>query len=195
MTDATLEVVGEAHEHPTGEGSDGQAMDSHEMGFHGQSASGTVLSVDLGEVSLTHAEVQEGIPRKQITSWLDKATSSRSGCSRSLLPDRLMLNSYIPRQGQAPPIEEVSAPRPEGAEEIINRWNLFNKGESPVAHMEQLYPALIQMLVVVQAEGKGEEYAVSVPTYACKEDLKQVVEDDILIRNRNFVQSAELVCS
>ena len=96
MTDATLEVVGEAYEHPTGEGSDGQAMDSPEMGFHGQSALGTVLSMDLGEVSLTREEVQKGIPPKQIASWPDKATSSRSGCSRSLLPDRLMLNSYIP---------------------------------------------------------------------------------------------------
>ena len=37
-------------------------MDSPEMGFHGQLASKTALSTDLGEVSLTHAEVQEDIP-------------------------------------------------------------------------------------------------------------------------------------
>ena len=61
--------------------------------------------------------------------------------------------------------------------------------------MEQLYPALLRMLVVVRAKGKGEEYVFSVPTYASKEDLKQVVEDDMLIHNRNFVQSTELVCS
>ena len=61
--------------------------------------------------------------------------------------------------------------------------------------MEQLYPALLRMLVVVQAKGKGEEYVISVPTYASKEDLKQVVEDDMLIHNCNFVQSTELVCS
>ena len=34
-----------------------------------------------------------------------------------------------------------------------------------------------------------------IPAYACKEDLKQAVEDSMLIRNRNFVQSMELVCS
>ena len=51
------------------------------------------------------------------------------------------------------------------------------------------------MPVDVRAEGKGEKYVVSIPTYACKEDLKQVVEDDMLIRNRNFVQSAKLVRS
>ena len=60
--------------------------------------------------------------------------------------------------------------------------------------MLQLYPALLRMHVVVRAEGRGEEYAVSVPAYACKDELKQVVEDKMLIRNRNFIQSAELVC-
>ena len=58
-------MVGEADQHPTGEGSDWQAIviiDSPEMGFHGQSALKTELSANLGEVSLTHAEVREGIP-------------------------------------------------------------------------------------------------------------------------------------
>ena len=50
------------------------------------------------------------------------------------------------------------------------------------------------MPVVVRAEGRGEEYVVSVPAYACKDELKQVVEDEMLIHNRNFVQLAELVC-
>ena len=60
--------------------------------------------------------------------------------------------------------------------------------------MHQLYPTLLWMAVVVRAEGRGEEYVVSVPAYACKDELKQVVEDGMLIRNRNFAQSAELVC-
>ena len=51
------------------------------------------------------------------------------------------------------------------------------------------------MLVEVRPDGKGEKYVISIPAYACKEDLKQVVEDNMLICNRNFVQSAELVCS
>ena len=57
-------------------------------------------------------------------------------------------------------MEEVSAPGPEGAQKIINRWKPFNWGQSPVAHMEQLYPALLRMPVVVRVEGKGEEYVV-----------------------------------
>ena len=90
-------------------------------------------------------------------------------------------------------MEEVSAPRPEGAQEIINRWRPFNWGESPVAHMHQLYPALLRMPVVVRAKGKGEEYAISALAYACRDNLQQVVENDMQIRNRNFVQSTEMV--
>ena len=81
----------------------------------------TAPTTDLGEVPRTHEEVQEGIRSGQITNRPDKAMSSRSGRSRPLLPDQLLLYSYIPPQGPAPPVEEVSAPRPEGAQEIIHR--------------------------------------------------------------------------
>ena len=133
------------------------------MGLHGQLASEIALSTDLGEASLTHVEVTEDIPSERIASWPDKAISTQTGRSKPLLPDRLLLNSYIPPQGQAPPIEEVSAPGPKGAQEIINQWKLFNRGESPAHNMHQLYPTLLRMLVAVRAKGKGEEYAVSVP--------------------------------
>ena len=53
---------------------------------------------------------------------------------------------------------------------------------------------MLWMPVEVRAEGKGEKYVVSILAYACKEDLKQAVEDGMLICNRNFVQSAEMVC-
>ena len=53
---------------------------------------------------------------------------------------------------------------------------------------------MLRMPVEVRAEGKGEKYVVSIPAYTCKEDLQQAIEDGMLIRNRNFVQSAELVC-
>ena len=96
------------------------------MGFYGQSTSETSLLVDLGEVPPTPAEVQEDIPSEQIAGRLDKAKSTRAGRSRSLLPDRLLLNYYIPSQGQAPPMEEVLVFGPEGAQEIIDRWRPFN---------------------------------------------------------------------
>ena len=67
------------------------------MGFHGQLAMETTHSADLGEVLLTHEEVRESIPSEQTASQLAKAMSSRAGRSRSLLPDQLLLYSYIPR--------------------------------------------------------------------------------------------------
>ena len=118
MADVTPEVVGEADKNLTSEGSKVQVivlLDSPEMGFHGQSNLEITPSADLGEVPLTLEEVREGIPSEQITSQPNKATSSWSGYSRSLLPNQLLLNSYIPLQGQAPPMEEVFALRPEGA--------------------------------------------------------------------------------
>ena len=60
--------------------------------------------------------------------------------------------------------------------------------------MHQLYPTLLRMPNALRAERRGEEYAILVFAYACKDELKQVVEDGMLIRNRNFDQSVELVC-
>ena len=60
--------------------------------------------------------------------------------------------------------------------------------------MHQLYLVLLRMPVVVRAEGIGKEYIIPVRAYTCQDDLKQVVEDGMLICNRNFVQLEELVC-
>ena len=90
-------------------------------------------------------------------------------------------------------MEEVLAPGPEGAQEIIDRWMPFNKGESSAYHLHDLYPALLRMPITMQAEGRGEEYAISAPASTGKEDLLQMVEDGMLVRNHNFAQSTELV--
>ena len=89
------------------------------MGFHGQPAMETAHLADLGEIPLTHKEVREGIPSDQTVTRPTKAMLSWVGRNRLLLPDRLLLYSYIPLQGQALPIEEVSAPGPKGADECL----------------------------------------------------------------------------
>ena len=66
-------------------------------------------------------------------------------------------------------------------------------GESSVDHLYELYPVLLRMPVAVRAEGRGEEYVVLVPASTSKEDLLQMVEDGLLVRNRNFAQSMKLV--
>ena len=68
-------------------------------------------------------------------------------------------------------MEEISVPRPEDAQEIINWWRPFNRGESSTDHLHELYPVMLQMPVVVRAGGQGEEYPVSVPVGTTKEDL------------------------
>ena len=68
-------------------------------------------------------------------------------------------------------MEEVFAPRLEGAQEIINRWRPFNRAESSADHLYEMYPALLRMPLAVRDEGRGEEYAVSVPASTGKEDL------------------------
>ena len=62
-TDATSEVIGEADQHSTDEGSEEQAlvvMVSPEMGFHGQPVMEPTHLPYLEEVPLTHEEARGG---------------------------------------------------------------------------------------------------------------------------------------
>ena len=52
---------------------------------------------------------------------------------------------------------------------------------------------MLQMSVAVQVEGQGEEYSNSVPASTTKEDLQQMIEDGMHVRNHNFTQLTELV--
>ena len=45
---------------------------------------------------------------------------------RSFLPDRILLNSYLPPRGPAPAMEEVVVPWPEDIKHIIHCWKPFN---------------------------------------------------------------------
>ena len=49
------------------------------------------------------------------------------------------------------------------------------------------------MPIAARADGLGEEYFVTVPASIIKEDLQQIIEDGMQVRNRNYVQSTELV--
>ena len=52
---------------------------------------------------------------------------------------------------------------------------------------------MLRMPVTVRARGQGEEYTISVPDGTIKEDLQQMIEDGMQVRNRNFAQLTELV--
>ena len=68
-------------------------------------------------------------------------------------------------------------PRPEGTQEIINRWRPFNRGESSADRLHELYPMMLWMPIVVRAGGQCEEYSISIPISTIKEDLQQMIED------------------
>ena len=118
---------------------------------------------------------------------------ARTGRKRPLLPDRILLNSYLPHRGPTPAMEEVAVPRLEDIKHIIHRWNPFNQGESAADRLDNLYPRMIRMPVAARAGGLGEEYSVAILAGIIKEDLQQIIEDGMQVRNRNYVQSTELV--
>ena len=49
------------------------------------------------------------------------------------------------------------------------------------------------MPVEARANGVGEDYFVTVLAGIHKEDLQQIIDDGIQIRNHNYIQSTELV--
>ena len=88
----------------------------------------------------------------------------------------MLVNSYLPPCGPAPPMEEVTVPGLEGAQEIIDRWRPFNRDKSSADHLHDLYPTLLRMAITVRAGGQGEEYNISIPCSTSKEDLHQMIK-------------------
>ena len=116
-----------------------------------------------------------------------------TGCKRSLSPDRIFLNSYLPPRGPTPVMDEVTAPGPDDIKSILHHWRPFNRGESTVDRLDDLYPRMLRLPVRAREARQSEEYSIVVPVRTIKEDIYQIVEDGMQIRNQNFVQMAELV--
>ena len=135
-------------------------MDSPEISFQGQPTMETAHLADLGEVPQTHEEVRGIFPQRRLLAGQPRPCRSGPGIVSCCFPISCCYILISLHRGQAPPMEEVSAPGPEGAQEIIKRREPFNRGKSLAAHLEQLYPAMLRMPVEVRAEGKGEKYVV-----------------------------------
>ena len=161
---------------------------SPEMGSNNQQDLENATLVESREASPTPTVIQVIHPPEQAPSRPERPLYTLAEHSRPRLPDQLILNSYHPSRSPAPPMEEVLAPGPEGAKEIIDRWRPFNRGKSSAYRLHVMYSALSQMPITVWAEGKGEEYAISAPASTGKEDLLQMVEDGMMVHNGNFAQ-------
>ena len=60
-------------------------------------------------------------PPDRVESQLDMPRLARTGRKRTSLPDRILLNSYLPPRGSAPPMEEVVVPGTADIKHIIHR--------------------------------------------------------------------------
>ena len=112
---------------------------------------------------------------------------------RPTLPERIITNCYVPPRGPKPPRVEVSAPGADEVKHILCRWEPFHRGVSTADRLNHLYPHMIRMPVAARGMSLGEDYSVSVPETTRKEDIERIIDDGIQVRNRNYVQSTELV--
>ena len=59
--------------------------------------------------------------------------------------------------------------------------------------LNSLYPPMYRVPVAARGMGLHEDYSVPIPASTPKEEFLQIIDDGIQVRNRNFVQSTELV--
>ena len=94
-----------------------------------------------------------------------------TGCKRSLLPDQILINSYLPHGGPAPAMEEVIAPGPDEIKSILHCWRPFNQGESAADRLDDLYPKMLRLPVRAREARQGDEYSIAIPVGTEKEDI------------------------
>ena len=75
---------------------------------------------------------------------------------------------------------------------IMRRWEPVHRGEAAADRLN-LYPHMLRMSLAARGMGLGEDYSVSVPAGTRKEDIERIIDDGIQVRNRNYIQSTELV--
>ena len=129
---------------------------SPEMSLNDQPAMGNVTLEESREESPIPVDLQVIHHPEQVSSQLDKAKYTRARCRKPLLSDRMLVNSYLPPRGPTPPMEEVTVPWPEVAQEIVNRWRPFNRGESSANHLHDMYPTMLRMPVTIWVGGRAK---------------------------------------
>ena len=158
---------------------------SHETGSNDRLDIGDDV---LGEVVLAPLALQTILPPAQVGSQPGRFEFTCIELNMWKLPDRIITNSYPLAYGPAPPKEEVSTPGLEDVKRIVRRWTPFNRGESMLDCLNSLYPVMLRMPVATRANGVGEDYSVTIPVSTNKEDLQQIIEDEIQICNHNYIQ-------
>ena len=133
------------------------------------------------------------LPSDQGEEPQSRSEYMRSGLPRPKRPDQVITNNYLPPSGSEPPRVEISAPGEEEVKKILCCWEPFHRGASADDRLNSFYPPMYRVPVATRGMGLHEAYIVPVPASTPKEDFLQIIDDGIQARNRNFVQSTELV--
>ena len=102
-------------------------LGSPEMGSSDQSGPEDVAVGEPRGVTSISLALQVIHPPDRAEARSDMPKLAQTGHKRSLLPDRILLNSYLPPRGSAPTMEEVAVPGPKDIKHIIHRWKPFNQ--------------------------------------------------------------------
>ena len=92
-------------------------------------------------------------PLERLESHPGAAKLALTGCKKPLPPDQILLNSYLPPRGPALVTEEVAVPGLDDIKSILHHWKPFNRGESAVDHLDDLYLRMLRLLVRAREAG------------------------------------------
>ena len=166
---------------------------SPESGPIDQTEPAGVAWIESKEANLVPSALQVIPLFDRVEGQPSRSKFMRSGLPRPTLSERIITNCYVPLRGPEPPRVEVSAPGADELEYIIRRWEPFHRGESATDRLNNLYLHMLRMPVDARGMGLGKDYSVNVPAGTRKEDIQRIIDDEIQVRNRNYVRSTELV--
>ena len=120
---------------------------SPEMGSKDQPGSEDIAREEPREEAPIPPALQVVHPPERPESRSGAAKLFLTGQKKLLLPDWILLNSYLPPRDPALVMEEVAVPGPDDIKSILHRWKPFNRGESTADRLDDLYPRTLRLLV------------------------------------------------
>ena len=88
---------------------------------------------------------------------------------------------------------EVSALGAEEVKDILRCWEPFHYEASVADRLGNLYLHMYRLPVAARGLGLHEDYTMTLLVATPNEDIQRIIDNGIQVRNRNFVQSTELV--
>ena len=135
-----------------------------------------------------NAEASAKVMYAQFLATAETRVAAKAAVSQKQR-EHIVVKGYIhPKEGASTSVESP-IPTLGDLDLIIEKRAPFDKGEVSIKNMRDLYPAQRRVTAVAHQE----QYIIPCPSYLGAEDIQQVAEDGMYIRNHNFVQTAELV--